>query len=145
MTKDPQPNRRILGMPRLTIPPAMNTMMNTTNDTTNDRQRQYEIDRITFAYKQAYTLWQRGNGPFPAVKTFVADLTCAEAAAVFEFALWLAIASESPPTPLEEPADLSLSPAGERALAAIRAEQQQQDDARATSKNADEMRLRSDG
>ncbi len=139
MTKDPQPERRILGMPRITIPPTMNTMMDDTRaaDTTNDRERQYEIDRITFAYRQAYTAWQRGTGPFPAVKTFVDGLTCAEAAAVFEFALWLAIAPESPPPQMEEPTDLSLSPAGERALAAIRAEQQQQDDARATSQKAE--------
>ena len=85
-----------------------------------ERERQYRLDTIIARYVAAYTAWQGGNGPFPAVKTFTVGMSVADAAEVLEFALYLAGFGDT--ATIDAPPDLSLSPAGERAMAAIRAQ-----------------------
>lgn len=89
------------------------------------REHQYALDAIMARYAAAYTAWQDGKEPFPAVKSFTMGMTVADATEVLEFALYLAVFGDT--ATIDEPPDLSLSPAGKRAMAAIRAQHEQEE------------------
>lgn len=81
--------------------------------TRRQRERQYEIDRITFQYAEEYRQGRR-----PRIEDYVQRYP-RYTSELLEFAVYyhtLGFATES----IEEPADLTLSPAAEKALARIR-------------------------
>ena len=77
------------------------------------RERQYQIDRITFQYAEEYRQGQR-----PRIEDYVRRYP-QYTSELLEFAVYFhTIGFED--EPFEEPADLTLSPAAEKALAQIR-------------------------
>lgn len=77
------------------------------------RERQYQIDRITFQYAEEYRQGRR-----PRIEDYV-RLYPQYTGELLEFAVYFhTIGFED--EPFEEPADLTLSPAAEKALARIR-------------------------
>lgn len=89
--------------------------MSDRHDDQRDRERQYEIDHITFHYATEFR-----SGRNPRIEEYIQRYP-AYADELLEYALYFhafGIDSE----PMEEPAELSLSPAGEKAMARIRAQ-----------------------
>ena len=78
------------------------------------RERRYEIDRITFQYAEQYR-----QGKRPRIEDYIQRYP-QYASDLLDYALYFhTIGFEA--EPFEEPAELKLSPAGEKALARIRA------------------------
>jgi len=89
--------------------------MSDRHDDQRDRERQYEIDHITFHYATEFR-----SGRNPRIEEYIQRYP-AYADELLEYALYFhafGIDSE----PMEEPAELSLSPAGEKVMARIRAQ-----------------------
>jgi len=87
--------------------------MSDRHDDQRDRERQYEIDRITFQYATEFR-----SGRNPRIEEYVKRYP-EYTGELLEYALYfhtIGFGSE----PLEEPAELSLSPAGEKAMAWVR-------------------------
>ena len=96
-----------------------------------ERARQYQIDAACAPYYDAWMAWTRdpSSNQQPRIEDFIARHPQYEGE-LLQFAVYLAC---EPPMPFEESETLELSPAGEKALAAIRAawaEQQQHPDSR---------------
>jgi hypothetical protein len=86
--------------------------MSDRHDDQRDRERQYEIDRITFQYATEFR-----SGRNPHIEEYI-QRNPEYANELLEYALYFhAFGFDS--EPLEEPAELSLSPAGEKAMARI--------------------------
>ena len=89
--------------------------MSDRHDDQRDRERQYEIDHITFQYATEFR-----SGRNPRIEEYIQRYP-AYADELLEYALYFhAFVIDS--KPLEEPAELSLSPAGEKAMARIHAQ-----------------------
>lgn len=87
--------------------------MSDRHDDQRDRERQYEIDRITFQYATEFR-----SGRNPHIEEYI-QRNPEYANELLEYALYFhAFGFDS--EPLEEPAELSLSPAAEKAMAWIR-------------------------
>jgi hypothetical protein len=87
--------------------------MSDRHDDQRDRERQYEIDRITFQYATEFR-----SGRTPRIEEYVKRYP-EYTGELLEYALYFhTIGFDS--EPLEEPAELSLSPAGEKAMAWVR-------------------------
>jgi hypothetical protein len=89
--------------------------MSDRHDDQRDRERQYEIDHITFQYATEFR-----SGRNPRIEEYIQRYP-AYADELLEYALYFH-AFEIDSKPLEEPAELSLSPAGEKAMARIHAQ-----------------------
>jgi len=89
--------------------------MSDRHDDQRDRERQYEIDHITFHYATEFR-----SGRNPRIEEYIQRYP-AYADELLEYALYFH-AFEIDSKPLEEPAELSLSPAGEKAMARIHAQ-----------------------
>lgn len=86
--------------------------MSDRHDDQRDRERQYEIDRITFQYASEFR-----SGRNPRIEEYIQRYP-AYADELLDYALYFhAFGFDS--ELLEEPAELSLSPAGEKAMAQI--------------------------
>ena len=97
----------------------------------SDRERQYRLDASMFAWTLAFRRWQADDTqPFPIPRPFADGLPLEDAVRLMDYALDAII--DGLPEPMsaadddDEPETLELSPAGERALAAIRAQSQQE-------------------
>ena len=104
------------------------TMNDTPQPTTTDREqreqreRAYKLDGATFAWTLAFRRWMADDTkPFPTLKTFLRGLTPDDADALRDYAV-RTLVEGLPDVTIDEPAELALSPAGERAMAAIRAQ-----------------------
>ncbi|HEY1389357.1 MAG TPA: hypothetical protein VGF38_12510 [Ktedonobacterales bacterium] len=87
--------------------------MSDRHDDQRDRERQYEIDRITFQYATEFR-----SGRNPRIEEYVKRYP-EYTGELLEYALYFhTIGFDS--EPLEEPAELSLSPAGEKVMAWVR-------------------------
>ena len=86
-------------------------------------ERQYRIDVASARWVDAMRAWLRDDAlPFPHIGLFTEGMPSDEAAEVTEFAFTCMV--EGLPEPIDEPPELELSPAGERAMAAIRAQRE---------------------
>ena len=79
----------------------------------SQRERQYEIDSITFQYAEEYR-----QGRHPRIQDYVSRYP-QYASELLDYALYFPTVGFDSPA-LEEPAELTLSPAAEKALARIR-------------------------
>ena len=86
-------------------------------------ERQYRIDAASARWVDAMRVWMQDDAsPFPQIARFIEGMSSDEATEVMEFALTCMV--EGLPKPIDEPPDLELSPAGEKAMAAIRAQRE---------------------
>jgi hypothetical protein len=91
----------------------------------NQRERQYEIDHITFAYaEEARRLSDGENWYWPDIEPYVRDFP-QYADEIRAYAADLE--ANGLPEPIDEPETLELTEAGKRALAEIRAQWERSD------------------
>ena len=89
----------------------------------SDRVRQYALDRATYQWSCAFRAWLADTTqPFPIVRPFAQGLPPEDAVRLMEYALdAIFYGLPETMTAADESETLELSPAGEKALAAIQA------------------------